>query len=115
MENCLKKATSIVLNNFKNDSRVLKENISLQNAGYDVKVVALHDEGQKEFESIQNIPVHRIKLKSRGWSKNKIVQLFKYFEYSQTLFAPHHVVLQLLHHNLHSVKRYSLLELYCRF
>ena len=81
MEKCLKKVTSIVLNNFKNDSRVLKENISLQNAGYDVKVVALHDEGQKEFESIQNIPVHRIKLKSRGWSKNKIVQLFKYFEF----------------------------------
>jgi len=39
------KIASIVLNNFKNDSRVLKENISLQNAGYLVKVVALHEEG----------------------------------------------------------------------
>ena len=37
----MKKITSIVLNNFKNDSRVLKENISLQRAGYDVEVVAL--------------------------------------------------------------------------
>ena len=45
---------SIVLNNFKNDSRVLKENISLQNAGYEVKVVALHEEPLKEFEEIQN-------------------------------------------------------------
>ena len=76
-----RKVTSIVLNNFKNDSRVLKENISLQNAGYAVQVVALHDEGQKEFDKVQGIPVHRIKLKSRGWSKNKAIQLLKYFEF----------------------------------
>jgi len=41
----VKKITSIVLNNFTNDSRVLKENLSLQKAGYDVTVVALHEEG----------------------------------------------------------------------
>jgi len=76
-----KKVTSIVLNNFKNDSRVLKENISLQKAGYDVKVVALHEKPLKEFDDVQNIPVHRIKLKSRDWSKNKIIQLLKYFEF----------------------------------
>lgn len=75
------KVTSIVLNNFKNDSRVLKENISLQKAGYDVKVVALHEEPLKEFDDVQNIPVHRIKLKSRNWSKNKAIQLLKYFEF----------------------------------
>jgi len=75
------KVLSIVLNDFKNDSRVLKENISLQNAGYEVKVVALHEEGLKEFEEIQNITVHRIKLKSRTWSKNKAIQLVKYFEF----------------------------------
>lgn len=77
----MKKVTSIVLNNFKNDSRVLKENISLQKAGYEVRVVALHEEPLKEYETVQNIPVHRIKLKSRGWSKNKAIQLFKYFEF----------------------------------
>ena len=77
----MKKVISIVLNNFKNDSRVLKENISLQNAGYDVKVIALHEEPLKEFDEVQNIPVHRVKLKSRGWSKNKFVQLLKYFEF----------------------------------
>ena len=65
----LKTVTSIVLNNFQNDSRVLKENISLQNAGYGVKVVALHEEPLKEFDETQNISVHRIKLKSRAWSK----------------------------------------------
>jgi glycosyltransferase involved in cell wall biosynthesis len=77
----LKTVTSIVLNNFKNDSRVLKENISLQNSGYDVKVIALHEESLKEFDEVQHIPVHRIKLKSRGWSKNKFIQLLKYFEF----------------------------------
>lgn len=77
----MKKVTSIVLNNFKNDSRVLKENISLQRAGYDVQVVALHEELLNEFEKVQNIPVHRVKLKSRGWSKHKLIQLLKYFEF----------------------------------
>ncbi len=76
-----KTVTSIVLNNFKNDSRVLKENISLQKAGYDVQVVALHEEPLKEFDEVQGISVHRIKLKSRGWSKNKAIQLLKYFEF----------------------------------
>jgi len=77
----MKKVVSIVLNNFKNDSRVLKENISLQNAGYDVQVVALWEDRVKEYETIQNIPVHRVKLKAKNWSKNKLVQLIKYFEF----------------------------------
>ncbi|PIF03444.1 MAG: glycosyl transferase family 1 [Arcobacter sp.] len=77
----MKKVISIVLNNFKNDSRVLKENISLQKAGYDVKVVALHEEPLQEFDEVQKVPVHRVKLKSRSWSKNKIVQVFKYIEF----------------------------------
>lgn len=79
--NSLKKIVSIVLNNFKNDSRVLKENISLQNAGYDVKVIALFEETLKEFDSVKNIPVHRVRLKSRIWPKNKGIQLLKYFEF----------------------------------
>lgn len=77
----MKKVISIVLNNFKNDSRVLKENISLQKAGYEVQVVALHEEPLAEFEEVQNIPVHRVKLKTRGWSKQKLIQLIKYFEF----------------------------------
>jgi glycosyltransferase involved in cell wall biosynthesis len=75
------KVVSIVLNNFKNDSRVLKTNISLQNNGYDVQVVAILEDGVKEFEKVQNIPIHRMKLVSKNWSKNKVVQLFKYFEF----------------------------------
>jgi len=77
----MKKVISIVLNNFKNDSRVLKENISLQKAGYDVKVVALLEDDMDEFEVIQNVSVHRVKLKSKNWSRNRLIQLVKYFEF----------------------------------
>ena len=76
------KITSIVLNNFTNDSRVLKENSSLSNAGYDVTIVALYDNGLQEQEEINDFRVHRIKLKSRKWSKNKFVQLLKYIEFT---------------------------------
>lgn len=72
---------SIVLNNFKNDSRVLKEAKTLQNNGYTVTVVALHEKPLKEYEQVENFNVHRIKLTSRSWSKNKIIQLLKYFEF----------------------------------
>ena len=77
----MKKVANVVLNNFKNDSRVLKESISLQNAGYKVEVVALWEDGLKERDNIQGISVHRVKLKSKNWSKNKVVQLLKYFEF----------------------------------
>ena len=77
----MQKVVSVVLNNFKNDSRVLKENISLQNAGYDVKVVALWEDGVKEKEVVQNIPVHRVRLTSKDWSKNIFVSFLKYLEW----------------------------------
>ncbi|NPA87546.1 MAG: glycosyl transferase, partial [Epsilonproteobacteria bacterium] len=56
------KVALLVLNNFKNDSRVLKEAISLKNGGFDVKVVALWEDGLKEFDNVSGIPVHRVKL-----------------------------------------------------
>jgi len=76
------KIASIVLNNFTNDSRVLKEAISLQHEGYEVTVVALHHENLKEFEKVQNIPVHRVKLNTMNWSKRTITSLVKYMEWS---------------------------------
>lgn len=76
-----KSVALIVLNNFKNDSRVLKESISLQEANYKIQVLALHEKNLKEYEQISGIPVHRIKLKSKNWSKNKLVQILKYLEF----------------------------------
>jgi len=78
----MRKIASIVLNNFTNDSRVLKEAISLQHEGYEVTVVALHHENLKEFEEVQNIPVHRVKLRTINWSKKSIASLAKYIEWS---------------------------------
>ena len=77
----MKKVTLIVLNNFTNDSRVLKEAISLKNGGYAVTVVALHEGELLEFETIEGIDVHRIRLKSRLWTKVRMVQILKYLEF----------------------------------
>ena len=76
----LKRLSYTNLNNFTNDSRVLKECISLQGAGYHVQVIALHENNLLEKEHVQGLPVHRVKLKTRNWSKCKPIQLVKYFE-----------------------------------
>lgn len=75
------RVTSIVFNNFKNDSRVLKEAISLQSNGFSVNVVALHEDPLEEREKLGDVLVHRIKLTTRKWSKNTFVQIFKYIEF----------------------------------
>ncbi len=79
----MKKILSIVLNNFTHDSRVLKECVSLRKAGYDISVLALHDgsEGLAEQELVSDIPVHRVRLVSKSWSKISVVQGLKYFEF----------------------------------
>jgi len=77
-----KSIVSVVLNNFINDSRVLKESISLKKAGYDITVAAVHTEHVPENELIQDIPVQRIHLKTRRLPKNRIFQFFKYLEFT---------------------------------
>jgi glycosyltransferase involved in cell wall biosynthesis len=76
-----KNVLSIVLNSFTNDSRVLKEGLSLKKNNYNVTVVALHESDLPESEEIHGLPVNRIKLKSRGWPKWKPIQLLKYLEF----------------------------------
>ncbi|MBM7661614.1 glycosyltransferase involved in cell wall biosynthesis [Bacillus mesophilus] len=78
----MKKIASIVLNNFVNDSRVLKECVTLQNDGNDVTVIALHEGDLKEYEEVNGIKVYRIKLKTRNLPKNLIGQIIKYVELS---------------------------------
>jgi len=94
----MKVVISIVLNNFKNDSRVLKEAISLQNAGYKVKVVALHEEPLEEYDNVENISIHRIKLRSRNWLKHKPFQLLKYFEFIYRV-VKHYKNIDMIHCN----------------
>ncbi len=74
------KVVSVVFNNFLHDSRVLKESISLRKAGYEVEVCALHEGDLPEGEIVEGVPVHRIRLKSRSWSKHRLIQALKYIE-----------------------------------
>ncbi|MCV9884753.1 glycosyltransferase family 4 protein [Metabacillus halosaccharovorans] len=76
----MKKVISFVFNNFKNDSRVLKECTTLVENGYDVTVYALYEEGLKESETISNIKVRRIRLATKELSKSLFMQIFKYLE-----------------------------------
>ena len=72
---------NVVLNDFTNDSRVLKICNSLSNYGFTVTVLALHNEGLKIKEYKNNIFINRLKLLSRSWYKYKLIQLLKYCEF----------------------------------
>lgn len=75
------KIANIVLNNFTNDSRVLKTSKSLIKNGYQVKVIAMHDNDLVEHENIDGVEVQRLNLKTRKWPKSKPIQLIKYVEF----------------------------------
>ena len=79
----MKKVISIVMNNFKNDTRVLKEAITLKNNSFDVMVLALHDgkSNLKEYDSVSDIDVRRIILKTKNLPKSLFYQIIKYVEF----------------------------------
>lgn len=58
----MKKVAILVLNNFTNDSRVLKIANSLGKSKYDTSVVAMKEADVREYESEDHFDVHRIKL-----------------------------------------------------
>jgi glycosyltransferase involved in cell wall biosynthesis len=77
----MKKIANIVLNDFVNDGRVLNTSKTLSSLDYKVVVVAMHSFELLEKEVVSGIDVERIKLTSRPWPKNKIIQFVKYFEF----------------------------------
>ncbi|AJF07643.1 glycosyltransferase [Geoalkalibacter subterraneus] len=77
----MKKIANVVLNDFTNDSRVLKISKSLLHFGYDPTVVAMHNIGLSEHDSIQGVKTHRLKLISRPWPKWRPIQILKYVEF----------------------------------
>ena len=77
----MKKIANIVLNEFINDSRVLKTSSSLAALGLSVETVAIHNVGLPETELLDGLKINRIKLLSRLWPKWKPFQLIKYFEF----------------------------------
>jgi len=70
----------IVLNRFTNDNRVLRQSRTLASAGTDVSVFALHEDQLPLREEIAPLHVRRFPLVTRSWSRNRIIQLFKYLE-----------------------------------
>jgi len=75
------KIASLVFNPFTHDSRVLKEALSLNNADYDVCIVAHGDKDLKNEEEVQGIRVKRLSYLDRKRTKSKFIKLFKYFSY----------------------------------
>lgn len=73
----------VVLNNFINDSRVLKETKSIASKYFDkIYIAALWEDGVDENELLDSKrEVWRIRLISRGLPKNLFFQVFKYFEW----------------------------------
>ena len=92
------KIINLVLNKFLNDSRVFKTSKSLLKLGNEIQVVALHESGLSEYETVSNIPLHRIKLKTKNLSKHKLLQIIKLIEFI-IRFVIHYRNVDVLHCN----------------
>jgi glycosyltransferase involved in cell wall biosynthesis len=80
----------IIATPFKHESRVLKECRAAFELewGKPAMVVALWEDGVAEEELIEpGLSVWRVALKSRGWPKNLLVQVLKYFEWLYRIVA----------------------------
>ena len=75
------KVVHIVLNTFVQDSRVMRECKSLAENGYDVTVIAYWMEDLKEDEFQDGYTIKRLRLITKSWTNNSIVQVFKYLEF----------------------------------
>ena len=92
------KIANLVFNNFKNDSRVLKESISLANGGYEVEVIAHGDRGLDEFEKEKNFTSRRFSYLNREESKGIASKLGAYLNYLR-LSAKHCKTFDIIHCN----------------
>jgi glycosyltransferase involved in cell wall biosynthesis len=76
------KVASIVLNDFTNDSRVLKQGNSISGFGYKLVIVAIHEKGLIEFDQTElGVKVHRVKLWSKNIGKSFFSKAIKYLEF----------------------------------
>jgi len=75
------KVATLVFNPFTNDSRVLKEALSLAKNNYSVTVVAHGDEGLATKETIDNIEVVRVAFLNRKVTKKKLLKVKAYLSY----------------------------------
>jgi len=75
------KIANIVFNPFTNDSRVLKESLSLAKSGYKVEVIAHGDKGLPVEESYENIMIKRLAYFDRKVTRTKVGKLKAYLQY----------------------------------
>lgn len=74
-----KAVTLLVFDGFRNDSRVLKEALSLQAHGFFVRVVGSQEDDLQETESKRGIPV--VRLKTGTGHNGLLARLCKYLRY----------------------------------
>ena len=77
----MRKIAALVFNSFTNDSRVLKESISLSNNNYDVEVIAHLDKGLKKKQDNENFVIRRFSYLNRKVTKSKIDKIIAYVKY----------------------------------
>ncbi|CAA6810209.1 MAG: Glycosyl transferase family 1 [uncultured Sulfurovum sp.] len=75
------KVANVVFNGFTNDSRVLKESISLSKNGYQVEVIAHGDKGLIDDEEVENFRVRRFSYLDRTTTLGKFQKLKAYMNY----------------------------------
>jgi len=75
------KVANLVFNSFENDSRVLKESVSLADGGYEVEVIAHLDIDLKEYERKENFIIRRFSYLDRKKSRGILSKLKGYLEY----------------------------------
>lgn len=71
----------LVFDGFRNDSRVLKEAMSLREHGYSVRVLASREEGLPDTELKQGVEVVRIEIRSGRGEANGIAKVLRYLRY----------------------------------
>ena len=76
-----KRVASLVFNSFINDSRVLKEGLSLVKNGYDVEIIAHHDRDLPKEENHNGLRVKRLAYLNRSVTKSKIGKLKAYLSF----------------------------------
>ena len=75
------KVANIVFNSFTNDSRVLKESLSLANNGYQVEVIAHGDKDLLNIEQKEGFQVVRLSYLDRKITKSKFKKLKIYLQW----------------------------------
>jgi glycosyltransferase involved in cell wall biosynthesis len=75
------KVANFVFNSFLNDSRVLKESLSLSHNGYSVTVIAHHDKNLEKEEKHSKLTIRRVAYLDRTVTKGKIGKLRAYLNY----------------------------------